>query len=84
MNTLTEGSATTIDRIQLDWIALTTFEETGNTFSISSYNLQMLDADTGDWDEVVGETSGFFGTSYTKLDLIMGTDYTFRIRASNA
>lgn len=39
MNTPIEGSSTTVDQIQLHWSALTTLVETGNTFSITSYNL---------------------------------------------
>ena len=39
MNILIEGAVTTVDKVKLYWTALTTLEETGNTFAILSYNL---------------------------------------------
>ena len=81
MGQLTEGAATTIDRVQLSWSALTTLAETGNTFSITSYNLQVYNTATTSWDEVVGETSPFTELTYTHTGLTTGIDYTYRIRA---
>ena len=46
--------------------------ETGNTFSISSYNLQVYDSIAQDFVEVVGETSQFTSTSHTVTGLTMG------------
>jgi hypothetical protein len=80
---MTQGSATTIDRIQLNWTALTTVTETGGTFSIKSYNLQMYDTVTSLWVSLVGESSNFTLLTYTKVGLTTGVDYNFRIRASN-
>ena len=81
MNTPTEGAATTVDKVELYWTALTTLEETGNTFAILSYNLEMLNSFTLGWDEVVGETSTFTDLTHIVTGLTVGTDYTFRIRA---
>ena len=79
----TEGTATTVDQIELDWLAMTTLVETGNTFYVSSYNLQVYDPNAADWIEVVGETSSFTQTTHIVTGLIMGTDYSFRLRAEN-
>ena len=62
---------------------MTTLQETGNTFSIDSYNLELLDSSTGEWDEVVGETTSYTLLTYTLTGLTMGTNYSFRLRASN-
>lgn len=79
----TQGSATTIDRIQLNWTAMTTMLETGGTYSISSYNLEMFDTGSNSWVEVVGQTSPFTLLTYTKTGLTTGVNYSFRIRCSN-
>lgn len=78
-----EGSATTTNQIQLDWSAMTSLVETGNTFSISSYNLEVFDSGTQSFAEIVGQTSPFTATTYTVTDLTMGQEYLFRIRAEN-
>lgn len=39
MQTPIEGALTTYDRIQTKWSALSTFQQTGGTFSITSYEL---------------------------------------------
>lgn len=58
MPLLTEGPATTIDRIELRWKALTNQTETGQ-YPILSYNLEMFNNKTGSWQEVVGQTSPY-------------------------
>ena len=84
MNTPVEGSETSVDRIQLSWSALTTLIETGNTFLISSYNVQIYNSATEVWDEVIGESSPFTDLTHTMTDgLVMGTEYRLRIRAEN-
>ena len=81
--TPTEGTATTIDRIQVNWTELTTMEETGGKFEILSYNLQISwIQDT--WIEVVGETTPFTDLTYTESNLATGTDYKVKIRAQNS
>lgn len=62
---------------------MTTLLETGGTLSISSYNLEMYNTGTTDWDELVGETTPFTDLTYTKTGLTVGTDYIFRLRAEN-
>ena len=51
--------------------------------SIASYNLEMYDAATSAWVEVVGETNPWTSLSFTKTALTVGTDYRFRIRSEN-
>ena len=58
--------------------------QTGNTFAISSYNLQVFSDSTASWVEVVGETTPYYQTSFVMTEnVVMGTDYLFRVRASN-
>lgn len=79
----TEGSATTFDRIEVDWLEMTTMEETGGTYAIVSYNLQIsIIADT--WADLVGGSAPYLGLSHLEEGLTTGTDYKFRIRASNS
>lgn len=83
MNAPTEDPSTTTNKIVLNWTAFTTMLETGNTFSIDSYNLQVFNSLTNLWNEVVGETTPFTILTYTMTEVTMGKDYSFRIRASN-
>lgn len=84
MATPTEGSQTTFDSIEVLWTALTTLEETGGTLSIHSYNLEMYGEPTNVWQSVVGGDSNFYTDLFwIENGLITGTDYRFRIRASN-
>lgn len=83
MATPSEGSATTIDRVQINWIAMSTLAETGGTLSIQSYNLQMFDSQTAAWTELVGETTDFTQLTHTETSLTVGQSYRFRVRAKN-
>lgn len=80
----TEGPATTYDRIQLNWHELTTTEETGATYSILSYHLQISYLPDTWLDVVGGDANLFTQTTYTESNLVTGQDYKFRIRASNS
>ena len=62
---------------------MTTLTETGNTFTVTSYNLQVYNTVTSIWDEVVGETTPFTDLTYTHTGLTTGVDYTYRVRAQN-
>ena len=62
---------------------MTTMEETGGTFSIVSYHLQMSWL-TDTWVDVIGGSTPYLGLTYIENSLTMGTDYKFRIRASNS
>lgn len=79
----TQGPSTTIDRIQLNWVAMTTMLETGGTYSITSYNLEMFDSGSSAWISVVGNPTPFTQLTYTKTGLTTGVNYSFRIRCSN-
>jgi hypothetical protein len=61
---------------------MTTELETGGTYFITSYHLQMSVA--GVWSDVVGGSSAFTSTSYTVTGLVEGNNYGFRVRASNS
>jgi hypothetical protein len=84
MRTPSEGIQTTYDRIHVDWQALESFYETGGTFSIVSYELQMSPQSDDQWQSIVGGSSAYTLLSYVQAGLITGTDYKFRIRASNS
>ncbi len=38
----------------------------------------------GEWVDIVGMPAVYLGLSYTKAGLATGTDYKFRVRASNS
>lgn len=50
----TEGNATSFDQVQVNWQSLSTLVETGGTFSITSYNLQMRSSSTAAWVSIIG------------------------------
>jgi hypothetical protein len=54
MPTPTEGSGTSFDRIQVNIHEMVTLLETGGTFSILSYEIQMLEPGTTVWQSIVG------------------------------
>jgi hypothetical protein len=83
MTTPTEGSATTFDSIETHWLEMTTLEETGGTYSIVSYHLQ-ISAVTDVWVDVIGGSTPYLGLTYIESGLVTGTDYKFRVRASNS
>lgn len=58
--------------------------ETGGTFSITSYNLQMRSSSTDSWVSIVGGSTSYTLLTYTKTGLTQGVDYQFRIQASNS
>jgi hypothetical protein len=85
MPTPTEGSGTSFDRIQVNIHEMVTLLETGGTFSILSYEIQMLEPGTTVWQSIVGgDVQLFTLLTYTKTGLITGEDYQFRSRASNS
>jgi len=54
MPTPTEGSGTSFDRIQINIHEMVTLEETGGTFNILSYEIQMLAPGQTVWESLVG------------------------------
>lgn len=80
---LTQGTVTSTS-IQLNWAALTTTQETGDS-AITSYNLEW-DSGNGNsvFTELVGETTPYTLLTHTESSLTAGTTYTFRLRAENA
>lgn len=79
MTNPTEGSATTLNQVQINWTAMSTLLQTGGTMSTLSYHLEMYNTGTSAWNELVGKTAPFTGLTYTKTGLTVGTDYRFRI-----
>lgn len=70
METPSEGSLTNINQVEVFWLELITLEETGGTYSIDSYNLEISWLpDT--WLEVVGDTQtgDFTGLTYLEENL---------------
>ena len=80
----TEGVETTFDQIQANWLLMSTLEETGGTFYIVSYELEMKAAGDADWVSLVGGSSNYQLLTHTETGLVMGTDYLFRVRAKNS
>ena len=60
---------------------MTNLTETGGTFSIASFELQMF-GPTNVWTSLINTTTSQT-LSYTQTNLITGVDYRFRVRASN-
>lgn len=83
MKNLTEGEGTTKEAIELIWEPLTPVTESGKSFPILSYNLELFDTELEAFVEVVGETTAYTQLSYTKTDIVKGKEYNFRIRARN-
>lgn len=85
MPTPTEGSGTSFDRIQVNIHEMVTLLETGGTFSILSYEIQMLAPGSTVWESIVGGGAQLFTLlTFTQTGLITGGDYQFRARASNS
>ena len=78
----TRGIATTTNRIQVNWIALT-YPDNGNS-DILSYNL-VWDAGTGTVEQdLIGAAATFTNLTYTISSAVsVGVDYVFKVRASN-
>jgi len=53
--------------------------ETGGTFSITSYNLQMRASASDSWVSIIGGVTPYTLLTYTKTGLTQGVDYQFRI-----
>lgn len=72
----TEGAATTMSQIEVEWVALTTAEETGAS-PITSYVLEWDQASGGGvWANLVGEGSAYTATSHTQTtDVTAGLTY---------
>ena len=83
MLTPQKGLLSTIDKIEVYWAEMTTMEETGGTFFISSYELQMR-VPSGNWTSLVGGISSQTDLAYLKTGLVTGINYVFRVRASNS
>ena len=84
MPTPTEGIDTTIDRVQLIWSEMSSLQETGGTYYIVSYEVEMKPIGGSVWTSIVGGSVNYQLLSYTKVGLVTGTDYLFRVRASNS
>lgn len=80
---MTRGAASSNLQLELVWLPLTTFVQTGGV-SILSYE---LDWDNGlnqnVWNPLVGYSSAFTGLSYITTDVTAGTTYSFKLRAQN-
>ena len=77
-----------MDQIQVEWVALTSTEDTGAS-AITSYVLEMYDPteSTPAWAEVVGQSSAYTSLSYTVTGagaITAGETYQFRVTAQNA
>jgi hypothetical protein len=80
----TEDPLTTFDSITVNWLALTTLQETGGTNFIISYSLEMYGAPDNQWMSIVGGDQNYYQSlTFTQNGLITGQDYKFRVRASN-
>lgn len=62
---------------------MTTLEETGATYTITSYSIEIYDALSLSWIAQIGESSSFTDLTYTIIGLTTGTDYKLRLRAEN-
>jgi len=64
---------------------MATLLETGGTFSILSYEIQMLAPADTVWQSIVGGGAQLFTQlTHTETGLVTGGDYQFRARASNS
>lgn len=54
-------------------------QETGGTFAITSYNLQMRSSSASTWVSVIGGVTPYTLLTYTQTGLTQGIDYQFRI-----
>jgi hypothetical protein len=79
----TEGAGTTYDQIEISWASLTTLTETGGTFAITSYELQVFSEGAPFWNSILGGSTPSLQTTYVYTNVVTGTDYQFRVRASN-
>jgi len=76
MPTPTEGSGTSFDRIHVNIHEMATLAETGGTFSILSYEIQMLAPGSIIWESLVGGGAVLFTQlTHTKTGLVTGGDY---------
>lgn len=76
MPTPTEGSGTSYDRIHVNIHEMVTLIETGGTFSILSYEIQMLEPNSTVWQSIVGGNETLFTQlTYTKTGLVTGGYY---------
>jgi hypothetical protein len=80
-----EGSLTSEYQIEVEWSALTTTAETGDS-AILSYNLQWhagaADTEGAVWESLAGDLSEYPGTSYIVTSgIVEGATYSFRLRA---
>jgi hypothetical protein len=82
MNAPTKAATSTSTRLDIVWSALTFTSDTGAS-AITSYNLEW-DQGSSTWVELDGFTAPFTTLTYSKSGLAAGTQYKFRLRASNA
>jgi len=87
MRAPTRGNATTIDLLQVNWVALTG-DDTGSS-TILSYNLQWDNGTNAvSWFDLIGDGvtypySTVVSANFTN-GIVAGTQYKMRIRAYNA
>jgi len=78
MSAVYEGTGSTSTSIVLEWAALTSTSDTGDS-AITTYNLY--------WDDNTGTTNIYLMdslvTTYTVTGLTTGSDYIFKVSASN-
>lgn len=84
MSAPTRGSDTKTTQIQVDWTALTTSSDTGNS-AITTYKLYWDSGTTGGtWTCLKGCSTDYTSTSFTVTSSITaGSDYQFKVLAAN-
>lgn len=84
MNAPIKAGTSTSTQLDITWSGLTSTSDTGAS-AITSYNLEWDQGlGTSVYTELVGETTPYTTTSYSKTSLTPGTSYKFRLRAKNA
>ena len=78
----TRGSDTSIDRIEIDWVALTS-PQNGYS-SITTYGLYWNSGSGSTFTALVGEDTDYTSTSFlVTQDITTGQSYIFKVRAKN-
>jgi hypothetical protein len=80
MGTISRGSNTNADQIEVSWSALSSPNNGDST--ITSYHLQW-DQGTATWADLVGASPESTAISYTHTAVTTGASYKYRVRAKN-